>query len=101
VMVLNPKRFVGGKIQCLHCKYKQQRLSQRMCYHCYDQTATSTTFRLGNESVAICKTCDKPWMTKHNIMSQLSVESFHQAINERWTIRRAEAHLGIASRLHG
>jgi len=101
LMIFKCTRFEGGNLKCVHCKYTASAPLRSSCYHCYQDVQVSTQCTLSGKDIVLCKVCDKPWVINNEIMSRLSDDDFHRAINERWTRRRLEAHLGIASASNG
>ena len=88
VMRLNPDRYHGNTIRCVHCTYRATSTSSHRCFHCYTSDLDLQTVALSMATVYVCTTCWRRWMTRDDITSNIDEDTAHQAINERWSTNR-------------
>jgi hypothetical protein len=92
VMHLTTAGYHGGSMRCVNCSYGTDTAASHQCFHCCTRNKELTDVALGQQVVKVCNECHKRWMKDEVIMSQLTEEVAHRAINERWGTNRVSVH---------
>jgi len=92
IMHLTTKSYHGGSVRCVNCSYGTDDTASDQCFHCCTQLTELTSIALGQQVVKVCNECHKRWMKDERVMSQLTEEVAHRAINERWGTNRVSVH---------
>lgn len=92
LMHLTAARHHGESMRCVNCSYGTRSTAQQQCFHCCARGRDLTDVALGKQVVKVCTDCHKRWMNDDQIMSLLTEEVAHRAINERWGSNRVSVH---------
>ena len=92
VMCLRNNRYHRDSIRCVNCQYRGSTASAQRCFHCYTMAPDLRQVTIGSQDVCACAACTRRWMDDESLMSVLTEEVAHRAINERWGANRIAVH---------
>ena len=93
VMCLRHSSFHGDSARCMNCCYTSSACAaEKKCFHCCDTSRAMHEIALCRQVVSVCVDCKRRWMDDEDIMSKLTEDVAHRAINERWGSNRVSVH---------
>ena len=92
VMQVTAARYHGRSMRCVNCSYGAGATAEHQCFHCCTRGKELTEVALGKQVVKVCNDCHKRWMNDNQVMSLLTEEVAHRAINERWGSNRVSVY---------
>lgn len=92
VMRLNADRYYASSYRCTNCRYRKDTAQPDRCFHCYTVSSELSTVAMREQTVHVCKSCTRRWMSDDSLTRSIDEEIAHQAINERWSTSRVSVY---------